>query len=102
MSTPAQSMLRCPFCDNADLDSIVTIDTVIHGEDTQCLVCYASAPRDQWNTRPAQAQEAMRAALEQLAECDLNEGNCASLDVANRRIRHLARTALSASKPTNP
>ncbi len=33
-------------------------------------------------------------ALEQFANCDLNEGNCASLEVATRRIKGIARAAL--------
>lgn len=33
-------------------------------------------------------------ALKQFAECDLNDGNCASLEVATRRIRSLAQATL--------
>jgi len=33
-------------------------------------------------------------ALEQFAQCNLNDDNCASLSVANARIRHLATLAL--------
>jgi hypothetical protein len=33
-------------------------------------------------------------ALDHLANCDLNDSNCASLEVATRRIRNLARIAL--------
>ena len=39
--------------------------------------------------------ERMEAALKQLSECNLHDGNCASFDVANRRIRNLALRALS-------
>jgi hypothetical protein len=38
--------------------------------------------------------KAMRSALEQFAKADLNENNCASLEVATRRIRALAKRAL--------
>lgn len=38
---------------------------------------------------------AAREALQQFAECDLNEDNCASLEVATARIRNLARKALA-------
>lgn len=46
--------------------------------------------------------EAMRAVLNQFANCDLNDENCASLEVASRRIRNLARTALAAVEKGNP
>lgn len=36
-------------------------------------------------------------ALLQFAECDLNEGNCANLEIASRRIRNIARRALPMS-----
>lgn len=36
----------------------------------------------------------MRAVLEELAQCDLNDDNCASLDVANGRVRALALKGL--------
>ena len=36
----------------------------------------------------------LEAALEQLSKCDLNDSNCASLEVASRRIRTIARAAL--------
>ena len=35
------------------------------------------------------------AALKQFAECDLNDDNCASFEVATRRIRSLAQAALA-------
>jgi hypothetical protein len=38
--------------------------------------------------------QSLRAALRQFADCDLNEGNCASLEIATRRIRSVARAAL--------
>ncbi len=38
--------------------------------------------------------EAMESVLRQFAECDLNEGNCASLEVATARIRGTARRGL--------
>jgi hypothetical protein len=38
--------------------------------------------------------EAVRC-LRQFAECDLNEGNCASLEVATQRIRNIARSFLA-------
>ncbi len=45
--------------------------------------------------------EGMRRALKQFAECKLDESNCASFDVANRRIRAIANAALSAAnEPT--
>ena len=37
-------------------------------------------------------------ALKQLSECNLNDDNCAGLDVANRRIRNIARRALPMSE----
>lgn len=36
----------------------------------------------------------MERTLRQMAECDLNESNCAGLDVASKRIRNLANAAL--------
>ncbi|MGE0451733.1 MAG: hypothetical protein AB7Q29_19320 [Vicinamibacterales bacterium] len=42
----------------------------------------------------------LRAALEQFACCDLDDGNCASLEVATRRIRALARAALATRTST--
>lgn len=39
--------------------------------------------------------ERMERALRQFADCDLHDGNCASLEIASRRIRNLARTALA-------
>lgn len=38
--------------------------------------------------------ETMERTLRQMAECDLNESNCAGLDVASKRIRNLANAAL--------
>lgn len=43
----------------------------------------------------ARRQRRYKQALEQFAWCDLNDDNCASLEVASRRIRHLARAALA-------
>lgn len=39
--------------------------------------------------------EYFRSILQQFAECDLNDDNCASLEVASKRIRNLARRALA-------
>ena len=36
----------------------------------------------------------LESALEQFAHCDLNESNCADLNVATKRIRNVAREAL--------
>lgn len=42
-------------------------------------------------------------ALRQLSECNLTDDNCAGLDVANRRIRNIARRALPMSEtPRTP
>jgi hypothetical protein len=38
--------------------------------------------------------ERMEFALRQLAECHLTEENCASLEVANKRVRNIANNAL--------
>jgi hypothetical protein len=38
---------------------------------------------------------AMEAALVQISECDFNEDNCASFDVANRRLHNVARAGLN-------
>lgn len=38
--------------------------------------------------------EKYRSALQQFADCDLNDENCASLEVASMRIRAIARRAL--------
>ena len=35
------------------------------------------------------------AALKIFAECELTEDNCASFDVANKRIRNIARQAIA-------
>jgi hypothetical protein len=37
----------------------------------------------------------MRTALEELSVCDLHAGNCGSLEIASKRIRAIARKALS-------
>ena len=37
-------------------------------------------------------------ALEKFANCDLNENNCASLEVATQRIRNIARAAIAKSR----
>lgn len=37
-------------------------------------------------------------ALKQLSTCNLTEENCASFDVANRRIRNISSAALAAAK----
>lgn len=42
--------------------------------------------------------EQMKKALLQFSECDLNEANCASFAVANKRIRNIAFAALAAAK----
>jgi hypothetical protein len=39
-------------------------------------------------------------ALQQFADCNLNESNCASFDVANRRIRRIANLALEQLTPS--
>jgi hypothetical protein len=41
---------------------------------------------------------ALARALEQLAECNLTDDNCASLEVATKRIRNIARAALAQEK----
>jgi ribosomal protein S7 len=42
-------------------------------------------------------------ALRQLSECNLTDDNCAGLDVANRRIRNIARRAIPMSEtPRTP
>jgi hypothetical protein len=43
----------------------------------------------------------VRRVLKQLSECGLSEDNCASFDVANRRIRALARQGLNALDATS-
>lgn len=45
-------------------------------------------------TQQQQLQVA-REALEQFASADLHDGNCASLEVATKRIRNIARIALA-------
>lgn len=44
------------------------------------------------------AFDAMVGALKQLSTCNLTEENCASFDVANRRIRNISSAALAAAK----
>ncbi len=44
-------------------------------------------------------QTRLREALQQLANNELNDDNCASVEVARRRVRNIARAALS-STPT--
>ena len=39
--------------------------------------------------------EQMQTYLKMMSDCDLNDSNCASLDVASRRVRGIARMALS-------
>ena len=51
--------------------------------------------RDEKTARLIAAAPEMLEALEQFANCDLNDGNCASLEVATKRIRNLARLALA-------
>lgn len=41
---------------------------------------------------------ALEAALEQFAECNLNDDNCASLEVASKRIQNIAKAALATAK----
>ena len=43
--------------------------------------------------------ERLREALRQFADCELHDGNCASLDVAAKRIRAIARAALREGNP---
>lgn len=38
--------------------------------------------------------EKLREALLELSQCDLNEYNCSSFEVANRRIRNIANRAI--------
>ncbi len=40
------------------------------------------------------ALNAAKVALRQFADCNLNDANCASFDVANRRIRGIAMRAM--------
>lgn len=57
------------------------------------------APGTYFDETPKQtAARAMLAALQQLADCDLNEGNCADLSIATRRIRNIARPAVAQAK----
>lgn len=41
-------------------------------------------------------------ALEQLAQCDLNESNCASLGVASKRVMNIANAALKHATEQKP
>lgn len=34
-------------------------------------------------------------ALQQLSHCDLNDGNCGSVEIAGKRVRNIARMALA-------
>lgn len=43
-------------------------------------------------------REVLLKAMRQFAECDLNESNCASLEIATKRIRNLANDALADCK----
>jgi hypothetical protein len=47
------------------------------------------------NARLIAAAPKWYAALKQLAETDLHEGNCASLAIASKRIRNIARAVLA-------
>ena len=40
-------------------------------------------------------RDELRRALQQFADCDLNDSNCASLEVATARIRRIAHAALN-------
>lgn len=46
------------------------------------------------------AHDDLVAALKQLANCDLNDGNCASLAIASKRVRNIAKAALAKAEPT--
>lgn len=43
----------------------------------------------------------LRGVLKQFSECNLSEENCASFDVANKRIRNLAKRALMPNDGTH-
>jgi hypothetical protein len=53
----------------------------------------------QWVAALLAENKRLRAALTWLAECNLSEENCASFDVANRRIRGIAVRALGPASP---
>jgi hypothetical protein len=42
----------------------------------------------------AKRLEHMQAHLKMMADCDLNESNCSSLEVASKRVRNIAKMAL--------
>lgn len=46
-----------------------------------------------------QREAGLRKALEQLADCDMHEGNCASIELASKRVRNVASAALALSTP---
>lgn len=48
----------------------------------------------------AKENQILRDALEVFLECNLTHENCASFEVANRRIRRLARIALDKANGT--
>lgn len=58
--------------------------------------CYAtSGDVLRSNAKLRAERDELRRALQQFADCDLNDDNCASLEVATARIRGIARAALS-------
>lgn len=46
--------------------------------------------------------EKLAEALEIFTECDLNDDNCASLEIASKRIRNMANRTLKAYRQSHP
>ena len=92
MSTPAQSLLPCPFC-GGEPEHVPRLGTA-RCLNRKCSIYAYAMLDDRWNTRPAQAQEALREALQRMVDAYTGvPGNNEQCDA-----RDAARTALSASK----
>lgn len=64
---------------------------------TECTLAEMDQAASELRRLYALNQELVKA-LEQFANCKLNEDNCASLEVATRRIRYVARAAIAKAK----
>lgn len=75
---------------------VVAISNTGHADAERLVACWNAC---EGMADPHATITAMRNALEQFAVCNLDESNCASFNVANSRIRSIARAALALVPP---